>query len=292
MMGNLAGFLEQIINLGIRSGDNVMLTCDVAYLNQIDVTPVEIVSGINEILAPTGTMVIPAYSDASWVFKSSTFQPNPLAESLADLPDAILSSHPTHPFCASGRLASVLIEGTESGAPFGRDSVPFRMLQAGAKQIMLGCGLHQNPFIYLAENILKVPYSDRSITIGVKLSSGKTVRKLLQMPGCGTGFTILEENGFLKVSPDNKISVAAAREIYDAAKSELKDEQSILLCEEPDCDICAQSRAIIDATEMDKQDKEVTALAEEEENTRMELERKLDGRVTFFETDYGSIKPN
>gem|GEM_PF-3514058 len=291
-MSKLTGFLEQIINLGIRSGDNVMLTCSVACLEELDVTAVEVVSGIFEIVGPTGTLVTPAYSDASWALRSSTFQASPLGEALADFPDALVSEHPTHPFCAAGKLAEILLDDTQGCAPFGRDSIPFRMLQVGAKQIMLGCGLYQSPFVYLAENLVQVPYSDRSIVLGIKLSSGKTVRKHIQMPGCGTGFTNLEENDFLKESPDNIISAASARDIFDAAKNTLTDDQSALLCEEPDCDICAQSRAIIDATEADKFDKQVTALAEEEENTRLELERKLDGRVTFFETDYSSIKPN
>lgn len=291
-MSKIAGFLEQIIKLGIRSGDSVMLTCDIACLDDLDVTAAYVISGICEIVGLTGTLVTPAYTDASWVLRTADFHPNPLGQALADLPNAIVSDHPTHPFCAVGKLAGIFLEDSQRNAPFGRDSVPFRMLQAGAKQIMLGCGLHQCPFVYLAENLVKVPYSDRSILVGIKLPSGKTVHKHIQMPGCGTGFENLEENGLLKESPDEMIALASARNIFDAAKSALDDDQSALLCEEPDCDICAQSRAIIDATEADIFDKQVTALAEEEENTRLELERKLDGRVTFFEIDYDSIKPN
>lgn len=291
-MSNLSELIEHIIRLGVTAGDAVMLTCDVAWLADLECQPQDLLEILREILTPTGTLVTPNYADASWAVCGLTYQPNPVAEALIELPGSITNFHPTHPFVLSGRLATILAEDTEISSPFQQNSVTFRMLQLNAKQLMLGNILYQSPFVYLAEQISKVPYAENAATVPMKLQSGKVSRHVMTLPGCGTGFRVLEGEDILQRSDKFDIALASARGIFQAAREALVSSETALLCEEPDCAICAQSRAVIDATIAEKVDQQVTLLLEEEENIRAELERKLEGSVLFFETDHDSINNN
>lgn len=80
-----------------------------------------------------------------------------------------------------------------------------------------------------------------------------------------------------------KARLMSARAVVDAAIELLKSDPTSLLCSRPDCGNCAESRAMIAATESALQEHRITELADEEERIRREAERQLSGDVSYYE---------
>jgi hypothetical protein len=90
---------------------------------------------------------------------------------------------------------------------------------------------------------------------------------------------------------DCRARLMDARTLVDAAVELLKMDPTALLCTRPDCGSCAESRAMVAATEAEAQEREITEMAEEEERIRRQTENRLMGKVSYFEPngdEYGS----
>ncbi len=275
---------DALINLGLESGDTVLAIKGEDVSESLG-DPDEIVSEIIRILGPMGTIVVPGFG----------FHPSqgaisipPFAEALLHVPGASLSDHPTHPIAAVGRLASIVTENHGSNSAFGRNTPLFKLFQAGAKVLQVGCDFSENPMVFVAEEMACLPYISRARPMSFTLSSGKTVTRWIRQPGCHRGFGSLAdplrecESYSETAVGDTPLRLMDARSVVNAARDAVSMGADALLCLEPDCELCAEARAIIDANAADESDKRVIEQAEEDERMTRDLERRLDGGLAKF----------
>ena len=296
--------VEGLDELGLRAGDAVIVHSSLSSFGRVEGGAETVVDALLEVLTARGTLVVPTFS---WsVYDGDPFDPQQtpssvgkVTEAVRERPDAIRSLHPTHSVAAIGRLAEVITKGHEKVHATGRGSPFFKLLQANGKVLLLGTDQTSNSMIHLAEELAGVPYVGRSEEVGVRTARGKVVRKRIYGPGCSRGFAtvdpVLREEGAIieKLIGECRARLMNARAVVDAAVNALKFDASALLCERPNCVRCAEARAIILATEMDRQDQEVVDLAKDEERTLRIIERQLDGgEVRYFETEENGSSPN
>src|SRR5690606_787956 len=125
--------------------------------------------------------------------------------------------------------------------------------------------------------------------VGIKTPAGKVVHQWVRRPGCSRGFDEMEEEleqqDAIKETliGDCRARLMTARAVVDTAVEMLRFDPESLLCDTPDCESCAEARAMISAIESEKVEKEITELAEEEERMRRKLERQFEtGEVRFY----------
>lgn len=285
----------------MRAGDIVVVHASLSSFGKVDGGAGTVVDAVLAVLGDGGTLVVPTFN-----YSSGVFDPNEtpslvgaISEEVRKRPNAIRSLHPTHSVAAIGALAEAVTEGHEKTQPFGRDSALFKVLQANGKILQLGTTQASNSMVHVAEEMANLPYLDRSRQVSVKTPQGKIVRKWVRRPGCSRGFTeieeILQEQGAIRETLIGKCvaRLMSARAVVNAAEEALKYDQEALLCDLPDCESCAEARAMISATEAEKQDREITELVEHEERMMRLIETRLDsGEVSFFDSSEDGPSPN
>ena len=280
--------------VGLSPGDTVVVHSSLSSFGKVERGAETIVDALLAVLGGDGTLVVPTFT-----YGVSAFDPSEspsgtgkVTEAVRNRPNAIRSLHPSHSVVAIGRLATAVTEQHEKAHPFGRGSALFRVLQAKGRILQLGTDQTTNSMIHVAEEIVEVPYLDRSREVSIRTPQGEIVHKWIRRPGCSRGFGVIEEElqeqGEITETFIGKCRarLMSARAVVDAAVEALKLDPEALLCDLPDCETCAQSRAMIAATEAERQDKEVIELAKEDERTLRVIQRQFDeGEVRYFEAD-------
>jgi aminoglycoside 3-N-acetyltransferase len=287
--------------LGLRTGDIVVAHSSLSSFGKVEGGEETVVDAIFDVIGPEGTLVAPTFN-----YKPGIFDPNAtesmcgrVTEAVRLRPNAVRSLHPTHSVAAVGALAHAVTEGHEKTHSFGRGSALFKVLQANGKVLLLGVDHTSNSMIHVAEEIAGAPYLDRSLAVDIRISQEKIRRTWVRRPGCSAGFNAirepLEEQGAISKTTVGSCTamLMSARAVVNTAVEMLKSDPESLLCERPECPACAEARAMVAATEAERQDKEITELAEEEERTRRYIETRMNaGEVKFFEPDRNDTSPN
>ncbi|MCL5103662.1 MAG: AAC(3) family N-acetyltransferase [Armatimonadetes bacterium] len=293
--------IRGITELGLKAGDAVLVHASLSSFGKVSGGAAAVVDAILDVLGPEGTLVVPTFSFGSGVFdpKDTPSLVGAVSEEVRKRSNAVRSLHPTHSVAAIGALAEAITEGHEKTHPFGRGSALFKALQANSKILQLGTTQTSNSMIHVAEELANLPYLERTRKIEIKTPQDKVVRKWVRRPGCSRGFMaieeILREHNAIRETLIGKCAarLMSARAVVNAAEEALKFDQEALLCDLPDCESCAEARAIISATAADKQDREITELVEHEERMRHLIETTLDnGHVTYFDPGTEGPSPN
>lgn len=289
---------DDIINglrkLGLKTGDTLVVHSSLSSFGRVSGGAETVVDAVIEVIGCTGTLVVPTYTYGLDVYDPAMSKSlnGAITEAVRKRPNAIRSKHPSHSVASIGRLAEIITEDVEKHTPFGRGSALFNVLQAKGKILLLGTTHTANSMVHVAEEIQKVAYLDRSRNVKIKTANGSVISKWIRRPGCSRGFDVIEESlEVRKAIKETLIGNCAAiltdaRSVVDAAIEILKADPEGLLCDDPECESCAEARAMLAATDADVQDKEIVELAEEEEKTRKFVERQLEGKpVKYFDSD-------
>jgi len=277
--------------LGLKAGDTVVVHSALSSFGEVDGGANTVVDALLDVLGDKGTLVVPTFNFEPGIFDYANTRSivGAITEAIRARPNAIRSNHPTHSVTAIGPLAEVITEKHEKVDPFAKGSALYKALQANANILQLGVTHTTNSTIHVAEELAKVPYLERQRHVGILQPNGTVVYKWIRRPGCSQGFNEVDEILYakdqiaeLKIGPC-KARLMTARSVVDAALEMLAFDPESLLCNRPDCGICAESRAMISATESELQDKEAIALAEEEESLRRRMEKRLEGDVSYYE---------
>ncbi|MEN6357099.1 MAG: AAC(3) family N-acetyltransferase [Armatimonadota bacterium] len=287
--------------IGLGSGDVVVVHSSLSSFGRVDGGAEAVVDALLETIGEQGTLVVPTYTYGLDVYdpQRSSSLCGAITEAVRKRPNALRSLHPTHSVAAIGALADVITGGHEKVHAFARGSALFNVLQARGKILLLGVSHKSDSMIHVAEEIANLPYLERSRQIDVKNAQGKTVQKWVRRPGCSHGFDaieeILDEHDAVRETTigECRAQIMAARSVVDAALEVLKMDPEGLLCERPDCEVCAQARVMVEATAVEKQDRDTIEQAEEEERVRRVIQRRLQGgEVKFFDADDEYTSPN
>ncbi|MGQ9454386.1 MAG: AAC(3) family N-acetyltransferase [Armatimonadota bacterium] len=287
--------------LGLCPGDAVVVHSSLSSFGRVEGGANTVVDAILDVLGPEGTLVVPTFNYEPGVFDpdSTPSVVGAITEVVRRRPNALRSKHPTHSVAAIGPLAQVIVEDHEKVHAFGRGSALFKLLQANGKILQLGTDMTTCSMVHVAEEIAEVGYLDRQRWVTVRLANGKTARRMIRRPGCSQGFGILEdilrERGQLNetIIGNCKSRLFKARDLVQAALDMLRSDPESLLCKRPDCGTCAEARAMISARQTEEQDRKVTELSEQEEQTIRLIEKQFeDVMIEPFEIAKEDRQPN
>ncbi|MCH5286606.1 MAG: AAC(3) family N-acetyltransferase [Christensenellaceae bacterium] len=161
-------FQQQLIDLGLKPGDTVLVHASMKALNTAR-TPEEIIEDIQQVLGGEGTLLFPALTYESVnsdqpVFNSETAEPcvGLLPSTFRKMPGVERSVHPTHSVCARGRLAHTLTVGHAMDDTAVGPHSPFMLLPVyGGKLLFIGDVLHACTMMHGVEDIVQPPYIRR-----------------------------------------------------------------------------------------------------------------------------------
>ena len=290
-----------LIELGLSQGDVVVVHSSLSSFGEVDEGADTVVDAVLSVIGSEGTLIVPTYTYGLDIFDPSGSNSlcGAITEAARKRPNALRSGHPTHSVAAIGSLADVIVDSHEKVNAFARGSALFKALQAKAKILQLGVTNTTNSMIHVAEELANLPYLDRSRHVQFKNDQGKVISKWVRRPGCSHGFDaideILDEQDAVRETMIGSCHarLMSARSVVDAALDILKTDPEGLLCDRPDCEACAEARVMVEATEAEKQDKEVIELAEEEERMRRVIENRLQGgEVSYFDASDEYKSPN
>ena len=286
--------LSGLKEIGLNKADVVVAHGSLSSFGEVDGGAAAVVDAILQALGPTGTLIVPTFNYKPDVYDPATTPSlvGKITEEVRARPNAARSLHPTHSVAAIGPLAREITKGHERTTAFGRGSALFKVLQVGGKILQLGVTHTSNSMMHVAEEIVDVPYLEKQRYVGFKTAGGKVMHKWIRRPGCSKGFDAIEdalqESGAIAETMIGgcRARLMTARAVVDAAVEALNFDTEALLCDLPDCDVCAESRAMVAATEADKRDQEVIEIAEEPERARREMEERLGGgEVRHFDLE-------
>lgn len=286
--------------LGLKAGDTVVVHSSLSSFGEVEGGADTVIDALLEVLGKDGTLVMPTFNFEPGVFDRANTRSivGAITEAVRARPDAIRSNHPTHSVSAIGRLAEVITEAHDKVDPFAKGSALYKTLQAGAKILQLGVTHTSNSIIHVAEELAKVPYLERQRNVGILRPNGTVAYKWIRRPGCSHGFNEVDELLYAKDEitevkiGECRARLMTARSVVDAALEMLRFDPESLLCSRPDCGTCAESRAMVSAMESERQDQEIIAMAEEDESLRRQIEKRLDGDVSYYEPQADSNLQN
>ncbi|NEB01454.1 AAC(3) family N-acetyltransferase [Streptomyces sp. SID13726] len=174
---------EQLRELGVRSGETLLVHSSLSSLGWVCGGPVAVVQGLLDALAPDGTLVVPTqtgdlsdpelWSDPpvpeEWWAPIRTAMPayDPLVtpsrgvgvlpETVRTWPGALRSAHPQTSFAAVGARAAEVVDGHATDCRLGERSPLARLEALHARVLLLGAGWHTCTSFHLAEYRVPTP---------------------------------------------------------------------------------------------------------------------------------------
>lgn len=174
-------FKNDLINLGIKKGDTVMMHCSYKSLGA-DISANEIFNSILEVLGEDGTLVMSAFSYRTVNYENPLFDRESTPSCVGFLPEYFRtefpgvkrSMHATHSCSVIGKNADYLIKDHELDlTPVGENSPITKLPELDGKILILGSHPDHNTTLHGVEEKGNAPYIfDRSKTVNYILKDG------------------------------------------------------------------------------------------------------------------------
>ena len=248
-----ADLAQGLADLGLRSGDVLMLHSSLSSLGQVVGGAPAVVEAILSCLGLEGTLMVPTLPDLMQAFSTETSPSTvgQLTEVVRQWPGAVRSRHPTHAVAAIGPQARYLTDGHERTLPCGLDSPYGKLGALRGWVLLLGVDQDRNTTWHTAETMADVPYL-RTLTVHVHQLNGAIQDVTLPKSPCGHRAFIgldhqLREAGLLRVG---RVGRAVARlmradEMLAWGGVRLREDPAAFLCTKPRCVFCQWARAVL-----------------------------------------------
>lgn len=182
----LTQFKNDLKNLGIKSGDSVMIHCSYKSLG-VKISPEDFYNSIFEILGKNGTLIMPAFSYDTVNYENPVFDKAKTPSCVGFLPEyfrtnvagVVRSLHATHSCCVLGKNADFLIKDHEKDlTPVGENSPITKLPKIGGKILILGSHPDHNTALHGVEEKGGAPYVlNREKPINYILKDGESETK-------------------------------------------------------------------------------------------------------------------
>ena len=229
-MFNKEQIKEQLVAMGIKSDDTVIIHTSFKAVGEIEGGPEAFIDAFCEYLSD-GLFIVPTQTWANVNKESPIYDPKTTVPCIGLIPrtaykraDGIRSLHPTHSMWAHGKGAEEFVSGEEiANTPARVGGAWWKLGEVGAKILLIGVDHGRNTYIHVADEIAEL--DDRLVdtpwNVTVKDYNGKIISTHPFRSHGRTGS--LNFNRFEKafiyrgVQTDGKIGDAYVR-IVDAAK--------------------------------------------------------------------------
>lgn len=266
-----ADLTEHLAAAGINAGDNVILHSSLKSVGKTADGPATVINALLAAIGSTGNLMVPAFTYSLPAWKTEPFhqeesraRTGAIPEYMRRRPDAIRSFHPTHSVAVIGPDAAAFTEGHLHATPLGTRSPFGRMLDSGAKILMLGTRQDTNSSLHLCEVLAKVPYLKVCFTDDVDFESAwyrtddSEIRftRIYEVPGCSRGFRVIEPELVRReilqtvYVGDSTSQLLSLPDLAAAASEILKENPALLLCRVPNCGICPKRRSFMENLSM------------------------------------------
>ena len=146
----------------LRAGDVVMVHAGTSTL-KTELSALEIVEILQEVITETGTIVVPTYPRGSvrYLQRKSPFNARTTPSAMGEISEvvrkntnAFRSTHPVKSIAAVGPKAEMICSGHEQSVyPFGPDSPYKKLYDLGVKVIGIGAPMSYLSFVHVAEDL-------------------------------------------------------------------------------------------------------------------------------------------
>ena len=190
---------EDLRQLGLQAGDTVIVHSSMSKLGWIAGGAEAVVLALLDVLTPTGTLVMPSFSNensdpAHWqnppvpeawwdIIRAETPAYNPattptrqmgqIVECFRTLPDARRSNHPQMSFVAWGHHRDFIIADHSLTDDLGQGSPLGRIYDLDGKILLLGVSHSNNTSLHLAEYLSDYPTKTRETQAAAMMVDGR-----------------------------------------------------------------------------------------------------------------------
>ncbi|MFW9923506.1 MAG: aminoglycoside N(3)-acetyltransferase [Candidatus Thorarchaeota archaeon] len=194
--------IEDLTNLGIHTGDIVIVHSSLSKLGYIVGGAVSVIDALIESVGKDGTIVMPAFTygntePSNWQcppvpkewwdilreeipafdpVKMPTTSVGVIPEIFRKFPDVVRSYHPIGSFCAWGKYANEIVSVHRIDDMYGFDSPLGKLYQLGAKILLLGVDHDSNTSLHFAEWIANIPNFPKGKQSSNILQNGEKIR--------------------------------------------------------------------------------------------------------------------
>ena len=249
----LANDLRQ---LGVEQGHAVVVHSSLRSLGEVEGGAATVVGALLDVLGPSGLLVFPTFTYRTQVFNPAT-EPcltGRIPETGRSWPGAVRSWHPTHSVAAIGEGATMLCAYHHLVGGFDLDSPLDRLAARGGYVLLLGVGHNTNSTVHVGEAHAKVPYLDvpfgpNAFTTAKVITPHDEIEvPIKHPPGCSKAFGAVEKvlrgHGWVRDGTVGKALVqrVPSQAVIEATVEILQADPAGLLCTDPQCYRCTQSR--------------------------------------------------
>ncbi len=241
--------VEGIRALGVRPGDLLLAHTSLKSFGEVEGGAAGVADALVQSVLPGGTVFVPTFnfSQVPWDRNATPSLTGAITEAFRKRPDALRSDHPTHAVAGIGPLAGEILADHDKHHPFGEESPLWRLWKRNAWVLLIGCRHNSSSMIHVAEEVVGVPYLNRTRTQKVITPHG-TKEVTLRRPNCSKSFNRVDAplRGSSKIIDGtigpSKVMLMRSQDIVTVASEMLRRDPMALLCDAGTCEVCDEAR--------------------------------------------------
>ncbi|MGL5061762.1 MAG: AAC(3) family N-acetyltransferase [Microcoleus sp.] len=249
--------IHQLLNLGVQPGGVLVVHTAFSKVAPIDRGPQGLIEALLDVLGARGTLVMPTMTDDDETpfdrAKTPCLGMGIVADTFWRSPGVFRSNNP-HAFAAIGGKAAEIIAPHPIDIPHGLDSPIGRVYALDGQVLLLGVGHDANTTIHLAETIAGVRYlCPKYVTID---NNGQPEKyHYREIDHCCENFSLLDSwleskqqqvRGIIGYA---EARIARSRHIVETALSHLRENETIFLHTDENCNECNEALAGLKAAQ-------------------------------------------
>jgi aminoglycoside 3-N-acetyltransferase len=214
-----------------------------------------VIRALMEIITPNGLIMMPAFTYGREPFDifSTPAQTGRISETFRRMEGVERSMHPTHSFCAWGKMAEQILSGHSVAEPFKIGTPLHKFGQQDGYVLLIGVTQVANSLIHVAQELAQVPYLNRPKVVKF-VENGELKDMVVLRAGCSLGFDkitpYLETEGLVSMYKigQSKIVFMKSKGVLERATEVLRKDPYFIACDNPNCFACNEMRAFSQKT--------------------------------------------
>lgn len=246
-MHNYDSLLKDIKNLGINENDIIMVHSSLKKVGQIQGGGHTLLDVFCNYLGDNGLLVLPCHTwgtlDEGGVYHIDT------PSNLGVLPNLFRnrkgvyrSMHPTHSMCAYGKGGADFVQGEIGNDAFCGNGCMQKLLDMGAKVLLMGVTLTSCTFFHLIEERTTIShywFNEKPTNYKVRLESGEVVDNPIYMTKIDTSEYFDKALDLVKAHPSTRLGkiggadciLLDCKEIYPVIEGLIKENPNVFMSE-------------------------------------------------------------